>query len=280
VGHKRPRPQGAPAAPGAPDTTGAPQKEYRAEELARAAGIPPRTLRYYRERGLLPPPRRQGRLAWYNDHHLARLRTITALLERGHTLTGIAELAEAVEHGRDIGELLGLGAPTEETPVRLTPQELADHFAGQVTAGNLAAALEAGWLGTDGDAFVHVSRRLLEVSEQLVREGMPLATVLAAGRRVRAHADALAGLFTELMAAHAPQDRDLDGSGDEGRDQDRVRRLRALAKSTVEAEFSLAMDRALGRQHHPRRHHGEDTGGPAGEDTAGPAGPAGEGGST
>ena len=53
------------------------------DELATAAGITVRTLRFYRERGLIPPPRREGRIAWYDEHHLARLRTIAALLERG-----------------------------------------------------------------------------------------------------------------------------------------------------------------------------------------------------
>lgn len=79
-------------------------------DLAREAGITVRTLRFYRERKLLPPPRREGRIAWYSEHHLARLRTITALLERGHTLGGIAELFTAFETGRDVGELLGLPA--------------------------------------------------------------------------------------------------------------------------------------------------------------------------
>ncbi|WP_281157229.1 MerR family transcriptional regulator [Streptomyces sp. HYC2] len=204
------------------------------EELARLAGITVRTLRFYRERKLLPPPRREGRIAWYDDHHLARLRTISALLERGHTLSGIAELAEAFEHGRDVGDLLGLGAPTEETPVRLTPEELADHFAGEVTAENLAAAMELGYLGTDGDEIVHISRRLLDVSAALVREGIPLAEVLEAGRRVREHADALAELFTTLILRHGPEDD--------------LRRLRPLAKSVVEAEVSMALDRRLRKQ--------------------------------
>lgn len=204
------------------------------EELARLAGITVRTLRFYRERKLLPPPRREGRIAWYDDHHLARLRTISALLERGHTLSGIAELAEAFEHGRDVGDLLGLGAPTEETPVRLTPEELADHFAGEVTAENLAAAMELGYLGTDGDEIVHISRRLLDVSAALVREGIPLAEVLEAGRHVREHADALAELFTALILRHGPEDD--------------LRRLRPLAKSVVEAEVSMALDRRLRKQ--------------------------------
>ncbi|GGR05208.1 MerR family transcriptional regulator [Streptomyces aurantiogriseus] len=207
------------------------KREYRTEELAREAGITVRTLRFYRERGLLPPPRREGRIAWYDDHHLARLRTIAALLERGHTLNGIAELAEAFDHGRDVADLLGVDAPTEEEPVRLTPEELAARFEGQVTTENLAAALDLGYLAADGDDIVHISRRLLDVSAALVREGIPLAEILAAGARVREHADALAELFTELVLRHATEE-DLP-------------RLRPLARSVVEAEVSLALDRRL-----------------------------------
>ncbi|MFE9445930.1 MerR family transcriptional regulator [Streptomyces sp. NPDC006602] len=201
------------------------------EELARQAGITVRTLRFYRERKLIHPPRRQGRIAWYDDSHLARLRTISALLERGHTLSGIAELAEALDHGRDVAELLGVDAPTEEEPVRLTPEELAARFEGEVTPENLAAALELGYLGTDGDEIVHISRRLLDVSSALVREGIPLAEVLATGKRVREHVDALAELFDDLVLRHAPE-------------EDR-QRLRPLARSVVEAELSLALDRRL-----------------------------------
>ncbi|MGA6224822.1 MerR family transcriptional regulator [Streptomyces umbrinus] len=205
------------------------------EELAREAGITVRTLRFYRERKLIPPPRREGRIAWYDEDHLARLRTIAALLERGHTLNGIAELAEAFDHGRDVGELLGLGAPTEETPVRLSPEELADVFGEEATPENLSAALDLGYLGTDGGEIVHVSRRLLDTSAALVREGIPLADVLAAARRVRDHADALAELFTELVLTQG------------GRTTDDLKRLRPLAKSVVDAEVSMALDRKLGK---------------------------------
>ncbi|MEV5532235.1 MerR family transcriptional regulator [Streptomyces prunicolor] len=209
------------------------KREYRMEELAEEAGITVRTLRFYRERKLIHPPRREGRIAWYDETHLARLRTISALLERGHTLSGIAELAEAFDHGRNVGELLGLGAPTEETPVRLTPEALADYFGDQATPENFAASLELGYLGTDGGEIVHISRRLLDVTAALVREGIPLADVLSAGRRVRAHTDALAELFTDLVLAQG------------GRTAADLQRLRPLAKSVVEAELSMAMDRRL-----------------------------------
>ncbi len=208
--------------------------EYRMEELADLAGITVRTLRFYRERKLIPPPRREGRIAWYDDHHLARLRTISALLERGHTLSGIAELAEAFDHGRDVADLLGLGAPTEETPVRLTPEDLADRFGPDATPENLAASMDLGYLGIDGDQIVHISRSLLEASAALVQEGIPLSAVLAAGKRVRDHADALAEIFTDVILTHAPE-------GDPAR-------LRPLARRVVEAELSLALDRQLSRR--------------------------------
>ena len=206
-------------------------REYRMEELAREAGITVRTLRFYRERGLIQAPRREGRIAWYDDHHLARLRTITGLLERGHTLNGIADLASTFDSGRDVAEVLGLGEPSAETPVRLTPEQLADYFPDQATAENLAAAMELGYLGTDGDEIVHISRRLLEASSELVRAGVPLDAVLSAGRQVREHADALADLFVRVLRTHTAR-TDPD-------------QLRTLAHAVVDAELSMALDRRL-----------------------------------
>lgn len=186
------------------------QREFRAAELAEAAGITTRTLRFYRERKLLPPPRREGRIAWYDEHHLARLRSITALLARGHTLGGIADLMDAFEKGRDArtaAEVMGLDGAlatpfSDETPVRLTPEELADYFQGEVTVDNLAASLDIGYVAIDGDEFVHTSRRLLEGSAELVAKGIPLAAVLEAGRELRSTTDEIAALFARLFRTH------------------------------------------------------------------------------
>jgi len=232
-------------------------REFRMADLAEEAGITVRTLRFYRERKLIPPPRREGRIAWYNEHHLARLRTIGALLERGHTLGGIAELLSAFDTGREVGELLGLENPlvppwSEETPVRLTPEELADHFSEDITPENLSTSLDIGYLAVDGDEFVHISRRLLDASTELVHQGIPLAAVLEAGRQVRAHADALAGVFTDLIRTHLLSDvlsriaacedvgpQEVDHIGET------IERLRPLSKGVVEAELSMAMDRRV-----------------------------------
>ncbi|HZG03888.1 MAG TPA: MerR family transcriptional regulator [Streptomyces sp.] len=227
--------------------------EYRTAELAEAAGITVRTLRFYRERKLLPPPRREGRIAWYNEHHLARLRTISALLARGHTLGGIADLIAAFEKGQDAGgaaELLGLESTlvspwSEETPVRLTAEELAAHFPGEVTSENLATALELGYVAVDGDEVVHVSRRLFDASTALVREGIPLAAVLEAGRVVREHADAIADLFTRLVRDHLFADVRELSPAELRRLTGVMDRLRPLSKQVADAELALAMDRRI-----------------------------------
>lgn len=269
---------GGDAAPGAPDAGERAPAEYRTAELARAAGITVRTLRFYRERKLLPPPRREGRVAWYNEHHLARLRTISELLARGHTLGGIADLIDAFEKGRDAGdaaELLGLGSTlaspwSEETPVRLTPEDLAAHFPGEVTSENLAAALDLGYLAVDGDEVVHVSRRLLDASTALVREGIPLAAVLDAGRVVREHADAVADLFTSLVRTRLFPDVPTLSPADLRRLDEVMDRLRPLAKQVVDAELALAMDRRLRAEVEDwsRPKEAEGTGGP--QDADGP----------
>ena len=45
----------------------------RVEQLSARAGVSVDTIRYYQSKGLLDPPRREGRVAWYDDGHLDRL---------------------------------------------------------------------------------------------------------------------------------------------------------------------------------------------------------------
>ncbi len=61
----------------------------RVEELALAAEVSVDTVRYYQKQRLLPPPGRDGRLAYYDDEHLDRIARIKDLQRRGFTLTVI-----------------------------------------------------------------------------------------------------------------------------------------------------------------------------------------------
>ena len=67
-------------------------------ELADKAGVTPRTIRYYVELGLLPPPTGTGNRAMYNRDHLDRLFTIKKLQMGRLSLDEIrAYLAESEE---------------------------------------------------------------------------------------------------------------------------------------------------------------------------------------
>jgi DNA-binding transcriptional MerR regulator len=66
--------------------------DYRVEALAAAAGVSVDTIRFYQARGLLPAPRRAGRIALYGDEHLERLTQIKNLQGRGFSLGVIGRL--------------------------------------------------------------------------------------------------------------------------------------------------------------------------------------------
>jgi DNA-binding transcriptional MerR regulator len=95
--------------------------KYRIDDLARLAGTTTRNIRVYRDRGLLHRPLRVGRVAFYNDTHLTRLRLITSMLDRGYTIAHVREMLSAWEQGKNLGDVLGLetaiaGTWTTEQP--------------------------------------------------------------------------------------------------------------------------------------------------------------------
>jgi DNA-binding transcriptional MerR regulator len=78
------------------------------DELARHAGLPTRTIREYQTLGLLPPPRRQGRIALYRTAHLRRLALIARLQDRGYSLAGIRDLLASWSEGHELTDILGV----------------------------------------------------------------------------------------------------------------------------------------------------------------------------
>ena len=99
--------------------------EMRVEQLSVQSGVPVDTIRYYQSKGLLDPPRRQGRVAWYRDDHLDRLARIRSLQQRGFTLAAIVRLVNGDLDAADealVGELSGAGPrPREEREVGAAP---------------------------------------------------------------------------------------------------------------------------------------------------------------
>ena len=87
------------------------------EELSRRAGVTTRNIRAYQSRELLPSPvnRRGERAAFYTAEHLARLRLISRLQERGFSLAGIAELVGAWAEGKSLDQVLGFESALAES---------------------------------------------------------------------------------------------------------------------------------------------------------------------
>src|ERR1700736_5022968 len=77
-------------------------EELTIDELAQLMGLPSSTIRLYRTKGLLPPPQRRGRSAFYGPGHVARVDLIGRLQERGFSLAAIAELVQQWEEGRSL----------------------------------------------------------------------------------------------------------------------------------------------------------------------------------
>ncbi|MGC0421507.1 MerR family transcriptional regulator [Embleya sp. AB8] len=225
--------------------------DYRIEDLAREGGTTVRNVRAYQDRGLLPRPRRQGRVSLYEDGHLGRLRLIGQLLERGYSLVSIKELLDAWDAGRSLGGVLGLvaeasGPWTEETPERMSRAELISMFGGLSDPVALAGAVHLGLLEPEDDSltvFRVPSARELAVGAELHAAGVPVLAVLEQLRMLRAAMEHVAEGFGRLMESHLlPADDDADETAE------MIRRMRPLALRAVEAELARAMRRTAARR--------------------------------
>jgi DNA-binding transcriptional MerR regulator len=97
------------------------------DELAAQAGVPVRTIREYQTMRVLAAPRRRGRVGFYDDSHLRRLRLIARLQDRGYSLAAMRDLFDAWTAGDDLAGIFDDpdGPALEEAPVVFDAEELA-----------------------------------------------------------------------------------------------------------------------------------------------------------
>lgn len=178
--------------------------EYRIDDLARRAGTTTRNIRVYRDRGLLPPPRRVGRIALFNDTHLTRLRLITSMLDRGYTIAHVKEMLSAWEQGRDLADVLGLetaiaGSWTTERP------ETMDHAAAQRLIDDRQAfdrLVALGVIRIDGPNATVTRPKLIEAFREIHSYGIGLDTLIDLYERTLPHIDAISDLLVRAGADH------------------------------------------------------------------------------
>ncbi len=189
------------------------------EELARDADVSVDTIRFYQKRRLLPPPAREGRVAWYGADHVERLGRIKDLQRQGFSLAVIRRLldgeldptdeplAAAVADAREDGapgaeEFLTLDELAERSGV---PQALIEAVARE---GLLVPRLHGGEPRYTAEDVTIVAEGL-----RLLEAGLPLPELLGLARRhhdlTREIAEDAVAMFDEHVR-HPLRDADLD----------------------------------------------------------------------
>lgn len=228
--------------------------DYRIDDLARAAGTTVRNVRVYQDRGLLPPPRREGRAGIYSEVHLGRLRLIGQLLERGYTFAHIGEFFRAWQRGKDLTEIMGLEEVlttqwTDELADYVTVAELLELFGpDQVTAETLAVAVAQELVVPDADRYRVPSPRLLNAGAELVKAGIPLATVLELSASLARDMEASADRLIAAVQDHVvlPHPAVVEGSAEAVADLTAlIHHLKPLAQLAVDAHLARAMERRV-----------------------------------
>ena len=173
--------------------------EYRIEQLARTAGVAVDTIRFYQGKGLLDAPRRDGRVTWYGDSHLERLKRIKELQQQGFTLTVIQRFLAGELEASD--EALVAAVTHPSAPQTLTLAELAERSG--VAEPLLASLEQAGLLVpiTGGDEPLYPAGDLdaIAAGMKLIAAGVPLGELMELGKEHAASVDRTARRAVDLF---------------------------------------------------------------------------------
>lgn len=228
-------------------------EELSIDALARAGGSTVRNVRAYQDRGLLPPPERRGRRGIYSQLHLARLRLIVGLLQRGFSLGNIQELVAAWQQGRELSEVLGLEDEltrpwSREVPTLVSTRGLS-RLLGSYRPSDLARAVELGIIQRDGLRFHIKSPKIVAVAAELARIGVPITDMLDIMAGLRGNVEEVADQFitVTVRALDLEGDKLLPSSADVTQVAALIARLRAQVVDAVQAEVSHAIEKALDR---------------------------------
>jgi DNA-binding transcriptional MerR regulator len=174
---------------------------YNVDALAQAAGTLTSTVRMYQARGLLAPPIRSGRQAFYGPEHLDRLRLIADLQTRGYSLAALKDLFAAWEAGAALPDVLGLRSARE--PIVFSALDLADRLGGELTVDVAHRAVQAGVVRFRNDGMVEVPDPIfLTIGSALVAEGVPPSRIIDEWIELRSATDTIAARFAAVFADH------------------------------------------------------------------------------
>jgi DNA-binding transcriptional MerR regulator len=229
--------------------------QYTVDQVAEMTRTTVRTIRWYQSEGLLPPPRRAGRVAMYDAEHLVRLESIRDLQAHGLTLNAIRRLLERAP---------GDAGPTALAFVKTAVAQSVGDNAEVVTADEMAERLglpagtpvdpaiirelgvahempDGGWRITAPAA--------VEASAGLARLGVPMEARVELSRLFVEHTRVMAKAVVEMFLDYLMPPDDPSNTDPEVWHalSEAVARLRPLAATSVASSFDTALARAAER---------------------------------
>lgn len=224
--------------------------QFTVDELAARTGMTVRTVRFYATEGLLPAPRRRGRVAYYDARHRLRLDLIRTLQEHGYTLAAIERVLARIPDDAEPSEYAvhaAVLAPwLPEATEELDQAGLERRVGRRLTRDELRYLAAIGALEKLNGGRYRVSPALLGHAIELMRLPVPASVLHDSAEIIGEHATAVADGLTDVFvkAIWGPYQQ---GQLDDEQVVAMLARLRPLAVQGLVSAFVRAADRAARR---------------------------------
>jgi DNA-binding transcriptional MerR regulator len=106
------------------------ERRFNIEGLCRRVGVKRRTVHFYVQEKLLPPPAGRGMGGFYDERHVAILTEILRLRKEGRSLAAIGEILRSAHGRKVVEEMLDTGENLAALPhsVPSTDQHVTDAY--------------------------------------------------------------------------------------------------------------------------------------------------------
>jgi DNA-binding transcriptional MerR regulator len=224
---------------------------YTVDELAAATGMTVRTTRYYAGLGLLPPPTRRGRMAYYTPAHRARLELIRALQDHGFTLSAIERYLARVPGDATVEDLALQRAMLTSWGVgkreSLTRRQLEVRAGRKLDDDEIRRLVKIYAIEAEGDRYQPLPS--FDVALRLHDLDLPVDSMEEAAEAINRHMDALADELTHILRNRVltPFRGQQHSEADKAAFEQTMSRLRQLTLEAVVAGFQRAANQVITR---------------------------------
>jgi DNA-binding transcriptional MerR regulator len=192
-------------------------QRWRVEDLADETGLSVDTIRFYQKRRLLPPPTREGRIAWYDAVHRDRLLRIRELQAQGLSLGLMERLLDG-----DADARLAAAVADRGEAIALTGAELSARSG--IPEPVIEVLADAGLLSPTQPGperrYSTADAELMATGRELLDVGLPIDELLDLARHYHEVTVAIADRAVDLFATHVRRPiREGPGTDDEKAEQ-------------------------------------------------------------